>query len=119
VEIHEVSKKIESKLGELTQLSSQLIHKAQDKAQCIADYDKALAKTIIALRNGDSFDIEAYKIQCPPTTIIEKVAKGIIWKKKLDMDMAESQYKILGTQIEIVKAQLNGLQTINRHLSHI
>ena len=56
-------------------------------------------------------------IKNPPTTIIEKVAKGICWKECLEKDLAETQYKVNLEKADIIKAQLNGYQSINRYLS--
>ena len=119
MELMQVSHKIEDSIIILQQMRSQLTMKAQDKSQAIAEYDKELAKTIIGLRNGESFEIEAYKVDSPPVTIMEKVSKGIIWKKKLEMDMAEAQYKNLLVKIEVQKTILVAWQSIFKNLSHV
>ena len=52
-----------------------------------------------------------------PATIIEKTAKGICWQARLDMEKADALYKSLISNIDSVQAELNGFQSINRHLS--
>ena len=86
------------------------------KSNAIALYDKVLATTMVKLRNGLEVEFEGQKILDPPVTIIEKIAKGICWKERLELEQAEGEYKSLITNIETVKAELNGLQSINKHL---
>ena len=62
-------------------------------------------------------DIEGEVIKDPPATALEKIAKGICYKEKLEMDKADAEYKSLITYIDIVESQLNGWQSINRYLS--
>jgi len=119
MELIQVAKSIELKIEELDKLRDQLADIAQDRARATAAYDKEIAKTLIRLRNGDSFEIEAYKVEAPPVSIMDKVAKGLCWEGKLKMDMSETMYKNLLVKIEIVKAQLNAFQSIQRNLSHL
>ena len=90
------------------------------KAKATADavYDKALAITLIKLRNGVEMEIDGEKIQNPPTTIAEKIAKGIIYAEKLEKELSEVEYKRVVRKLDCVRAQLNGKQSINRHHRH-
>lgn len=100
----------------LQKMRAEIKGRSLRKSTAISNYDKALAITIIKLRNGIEIEFEGEKVKDPPTTIMEKIAKGIIWKERLEMEEADSEYKSLITNIETVKAELNGLQSINRHL---
>ena len=61
----------------LDQARSQLRERANTKSMAIANYDKALAKTIMGLRNGMEIEIDGEKISDPPVTIIDKVESCI------------------------------------------
>ena len=104
---------------QLSAMQAQIKKRSDRKAKSIAEYDKKLAITMIQLRNGSSVVLEQNHIKDPPVTIIEKLAKGVCWKERLEMEEAEAEYKSLITNIETTKAQLNGLQSINRHLDTI
>ena len=117
MELMQVAQMIEDKINDLTQLKSQLTLVSENKAIAVSNYDKIVAKTIIGLRNGLSYGIEAYKIENPPVSIIDKVAKGVCWKEKLVMDESETAYKNLIHNIDISKAQLNAYQSMNRYLA--
>ncbi len=114
-----IAKLIYGRVQELERLKADLSHLAESKASTAALYDKNLAMTIVGLKNGKEYELETVKIAEQPTTIIEKVAKGIIWKDKLAMDSAESAYKNAFKIIELTQAQLNGYQSINRYLSEV
>ena len=80
-------------------------------------YEKAIAKTIIGLKNGMEYTMgDGFPVINPPTTIVEKIAKGLCWREKLKMDKWEGLVKGLISNIDCLKAQLNGYQSINRHL---
>jgi len=119
MDLIDVTEKIKEKIRELDDQRNLLEEYSQTKAVTSAEYDKELAKTIILLKNGKEFDLDGVKILNPLTTITEKIAKGICWEQALNKDIAESKYKNQTELIEIIKAQLNGYQTIQRHLSHI
>lgn len=103
----------------LESMKIKLKERAHRKAKSIADYDKFLAITIIKIRNGKEVTFEGEVIKDPPVTLIEKLAKGICYSQRLEMETAEAEYKSLITAIETTKAELNGLQSINRHLDTI
>ena len=116
MEIVATSERIDEKVSLLAQMRNEMKPRAQEKAQSISDYEKAFAITVIQLKNGVPFTLDGETIKDPPTTIIEKIAKGICYESKLKMELADGAYKSLITNIETVKAELNGLQSINKHL---
>ena len=119
MELIEIAQKIESSMERLTALGGLLDEKGKRRSEAVTIYEKELAKTIIGLRNGESFNIEAWKVADPPVTILKDVAKGVVWNEKLAMDMAEVKYKNLLVEIEIEKACLLAKQSLFRNLSHL
>lgn len=100
----------------LEKMRAEIKNRSVKKANTISEYDKSLALTIIKLRNGVEVPFEGEVVKDPPVTILEKIAKGICWKERLEMETHDAEYKSLITNIETLKAQLNGLQSVNRHL---
>ena len=119
MEAIDVAKKIESKISMIQKMRGQLAERAEKKSIAIANYDKNIALTIIKLRNGIEMIFENEIIKDPPATIMEKIAKGICWQEKLELEITESSYKSLITNIECVQAELNGLQSINKYLDKL
>jgi hypothetical protein len=104
----EVARQIETcirAIGEEGKLSPDLI---EAKAKAQMEYDKALACEVLRLKE-DGIQI----------SIVEKVAKGNISDAKYGLELAEAKYKANFSRLDCLKAQLNGLQSINRHLSVI
>lgn len=114
-----VAKKINFKITQLEELKAALESTSAQKATCEAAYDKILAQTIIGLKNGQKFTLDGQEVLSPPISIIEKVAKGLCWKAKIDMDMADTSYRNTLKIIDITQGQMNGLQSINRYLSEV
>ena len=114
--IPDIANQILKAKHKLTEMRGVIAERTIRKSKAIANYDKALALTIVKLRNGVEMEFEGQKILNPPVTIMEKIAKGICWKERLELEEAEGEYKSLITNIETVKAELNGLQSINKHL---
>ena len=74
------------------------------KACANRDYDRELAVHILKLK------------QDHPVTVVEKLAKGECADLKYKLEVAESGYKAHFARLDYLKAQLNGLQSMNRHL---
>jgi hypothetical protein len=116
MELIKLSEQMQVLIKDLGSLRRMLRQSGISKAEALAEYDKSIAKTIIQLKNGVKFTLEGQEIVNPPTTITEKIAKGICWHEKLKADEKETLYKSLIANIEVIKAQLNALQSINRNL---
>lgn len=112
-----VSECIDGKIDELEQLKKELEAMPELVSSSAAEYEKKLAKTIIQLKNGVLFNLDGVDVSNPLTTITEKVARGICWKEAMDAQLNEIRFKNLNKKIDIVESQLNGFQSINRHLS--
>ena len=111
-----VQQKIQEKITLMERERPKLDTLAREKAVYAANYDKAIAITIMKLNAGKVMDIEGETIKDPAKSIMEKLAKGICYQERLDMDVAEANYKSQVQKLDCVKAELNGYQSINRHL---
>jgi len=116
MDIITISNEIQNKITELGKATSQLRQRTDTKSEALAEYDKQLALVIMGLKNGKQFQLEGETIHNPLATVTEKIAKGICWEYKLKADKAETEYKSLITAIDSIKSQLNGYQSIYRHL---
>ena len=117
MEALEVAQAIQLKISALDNLKPKLDSVIIGACQATANYDKALALTIVRLRNGAEIDMgDNHLIKDPPASVLEKIAKGICWKERLAMDTAEANLKAVYSKIDITQAQLNGYQSINRYL---
>ena len=110
---------IRDKIKEIEEHRKAFRNVIEKKANNNALYDKNLAIAILKLRNGVSFEIEGQKIVNPPVSITEKIAKGICWKDKLEVERADAEYKALFTSIDTLKTEINGLQSIIKHMDEI
>ena len=119
METVKLSQLIEEKIKLLEAGRKELKTRAERKAETIATYDKRMAITMIELKNGVEVMWEGQKIQSPPATIIEKVAKGLCWKSKLEMEKAEAFYKNAVVGLSCIQAEMNGLQSINKYLGEV
>lgn len=101
---------------EVGALRKEIETKGMAKAKAISDYDRKLAVTLATLKDGETYTLGDKTYKQPPVTIMEKIAKGICANERYELELAESSYKACISNIEALKAQLNGFQSINRHL---
>ena len=106
LELVQIADQIRAKVTLLEQGRGQLHSKAQNRANAISEYDKALAIAIIKLRDDGKY----------PATLIEKIAKGDCYKERAKAELAEAEYKLTVTKMNAIQAELNGFQSIYRHL---
>lgn len=118
IDVSDIASDIDSKLKELYQCRMKLKEAGDRKARMISVYDLEIAKTIINLKNGIVYKITDFEIKNPPVTLIDKLARGICYKERLDLDVAENDYKSLSTTINCIQAEINALQTLYRHLDN-
>ena len=77
-------------------------------------YDLAIAKTLMGLKNGKSYELEGETIIDPPVTIMEKIAKGVCFREKMAMDRANLELKRVCRKMDGVKTKISALQSINK-----
>ena len=85
--------------------SDQLIHA---KANAMGEYDKQRGVATATL-----------KIEGEPTTLIPKIADGRVSDLLIKKVVAEETLKAHYSKIARLEAMLNGLQSLNRHLSEL
>ena len=107
---------IEFKIKEIDDIRKTIRDRGEDKAIKAAEYDMVLASTLIGLKNGVGYDLGGQHIVNPPASTSEKIAKGICWKEKMEMDKAEMLYKSAISNLDSTQSQLNALQSIFRHM---
>lgn len=106
--------KIEAKIQVIEEFVDRLPQAAEEKACTMADYEKAIAVTILKLKNGAIQEFEGNKVGNLPANLIPVVAKGICYKESFDKEMGEANYKGMIVQIDAHKAVLNGFQSLNK-----
>ncbi len=117
MEVIEISREIEKRIGLLATARKELAKRAKEKAAAIADYDRALAITLIKLREGVELAFEGHKLKNIPVTVMEKIAKGMCFQERLAMEEAAASYGVAVSGMNSLQAELNGFQSIYRHLS--
>lgn len=116
-DIFEIAKKIHAKIAELENLRESILPASTQKATDNSNYERELALTIVKLKNGAINDFEGIEIPSPcPVTLIKDIAKGICFKESFKKEDSDGAYKGLITIIDSVKAELNGLQSLNKNL---
>lgn len=119
MELCEISKEIIKKINQIEIIRAEIKERGIKKAVANSDYDKKIAITIIKLKNGAEMQLENEFIKNPPATIIDKIARGICWQEKLNMDKADSEYKSCISNLDAVQSQLNAYQSLNRYQDKI
>lgn len=107
MEVMQVAASIEQKIALLEEFRQRLNTFTRNKvlSTAIAEYDKQIAIAVAKLKAAGE-----------PVTIIEKLAKGECWQAKGKVSHAEVEYKAIVANIDIIKAQLMGFQSIYKHL---
>ena len=114
-----VAELIQDKILELDNERPRLFDTSQSKAQAISDYDRAMALVVLKLKNGTIKEFEGEPINGIAVTLIPIIAKGICWRECFTKEAEEAGYKAVISNIEAIKAGLNGLQSINKHLDNL
>ena len=109
--------KIEQKIAALETHRDSLQDASEKKASALSEYEKAVAITSLKVKEGLIEEFEGIKLPAKVSdTFLRMIIKGLNYKKLYKMSEAESAYKALVTTIDAIRAELNGLQSINRHL---
>lgn len=106
MDVIKVATEIEKKIHLLEYGRSELEGKAKAMADAMGQYDKTIAIAILKHK-------EAGKL---PATLIEKIARGDCSYELVAMELAKAEYKLSIQKLLCVQAEMNGLQSINRHL---
>ena len=101
----QVAVHIEKLIDAIREEGANSVSLIQAKAESARVYDKAIAVRSVELRS-----------EGVPATLIEKQAKGDASQLLSEKIVAEESLKAHFNRIDYLKAQLNGFQSINRHL---
>ena len=104
------------KISELSIERGKIYDLATAKAKAISKYDRSLALTMIKLKNGLIKEFEGIVIGILTAGDRKILAEGMVWQECLDKEAADGMYKACLSNIEAIKAELNGLQSMNKHL---
>ena len=118
MDIISVSKKIQEKIKTLELGREILRERATEKANAIGEYEKQIAKTLIGLKNGKEYEIEGEKIQNPPASYAEKIARGLCYQEKITAELGEMGYKNAIVGMQAIQTEANAYQSIFRYLEH-
>ncbi len=119
MEVVDVAQAIVGKIKDLAYARKQFMSLAEDKAKAISAYDKAVAIAIAKLRNGVTLTIDGESIAEPPATSLGKLAHGYCWEERLNMELATDKYRNAMKIAEVLMVEMNGYQSINRHIDSI
>ncbi len=109
MELIKVKDCIEKLISEIGKCRREIETKGNARAMAISNYDKQLKIAIVTLKEAGKF----------PATLIEKIAKGVCADHREQLELAEVGYKACISNLEALKAQLNGYQSIYKHLGEI
>ena len=100
---------IEKIVAEIGNSRREIETKGNIRAKAISNYDKQLKIAIVTLKEQGKF----------PATLIEKIAKGVCSDHREQLELAEVGYKACISNLQALMAQLNGYQSIYRHLDSV
>lgn len=106
MELVKVADAIHEIIIEIGKFRREIETRGTARAKAISNYDMRLGIAIVTLKEEGKF----------PATLIEKIAKKLCAKDREDLELAETGYKACISNLEALKAQLNGYQSIYRHL---
>ena len=104
--IIQIADNIQKLIAEIGKCRREIEGKGNARAKAIANYDMRIGTAIVTLKEEGKF----------PATLIEKIAKKLCSEDRYAMEVAESGYKAVICNLECLQAQLNGFQSIFRHL---
>ena len=87
-----------------------------NKAKALSEYDKQIALAMAKLGLGETVVLEGVEITAKIASNLKEKAKGVCFEYLCSKILAEDAYKNCITNIDCLKAQLNGFQSIYRHL---
>ena len=110
------SKEIRAKISELRDARAVIFNSAKNKARAISNFARNVAIKELKLKNGLIKEWEGIEVGRVVASSARKIAEGMCWFEMNDKEEGEALYKAHLTNIEAIKAELNGLQSINKHL---
>jgi hypothetical protein len=118
-DIMSLAYQIQDKVTEIEIERKKLDALAKRKAATQSNYDRMMSLVILKIKNGTIREHDGEPIGSIVQSNIPIIAKGICWNECLEKEEAEALYKACISNLEAMKAELNGLQSINRHLANL
>ena len=84
-----------------------------------AEYDKQLAITLLKLENRGIKEWEGQDCSKLAKSNMKKIAEGMCWEFKLKADTADKDYRLTLCKMESIKQELQGYQSINKHIQDV
>lgn len=112
----EVQQDIQRCIDTIDQQRPKLDGLSKAKAQAVAEHKKAIAVCIMKMNAGKPMELEGEAIKDPAKSIMGKLAEGFCWQESMNAELATDAYKNHIVKLDCTKSQLNGFQSINRHL---
>lgn len=117
MELIKVKEAIEKKIKESETARKNLRRFSENKGIKEAAYRKKVAITILKIKNGIITEFEGEEIKTNmPANLIERIARGICYAEKNETIVAEASYKALICDLNAIQGELNGYQSIYKHL---
>ncbi len=120
MEVIEIAGVMQGKILELEQGRKIIAKRGTEKAVAISNYEREMSLTILKIKNGKITEFEDEIIDKKlPANLVEKIAKGMCWKEKLEVEKTEALYKAGIVGMQSIMAELNGLQSLNKYLEKV
>jgi len=113
-----IADKIQNRIAEIDFFKDQIFEASLKKAETKREFAKACAITKFKLKNGVIETWEGQHVGKISQSAAERLAEDMNYELQFETDVAEGNYKSIIVAIAATQAQLNGLQSINRHLQN-
>ena len=111
-----IAQKIQERIDEIDMYKNIIFEAATKKAKTKKEYAKACVLTKLQLKNGTIDTWEGEKVGKINQSAADSMAKEMNYQLLFEAEEADAHYKSVIVCIESTVAQMNGLQSINRHL---
>jgi hypothetical protein len=115
-EIFSIAEAIKKTIVELDSYGDILENTAIAAAEAEAEYDKKKGIAMAELKNGRELLIGDEVVKNPSQSTIVGYANAVVWKEKLDMEIAKNRYRNSHKMCDILQTIMNGYQSIYKRL---
>jgi len=119
MDVVKCAKIIEKIVAEIGEVRKMIKATGEAKAKAMSAYDKSLAVTLAELGHNENYELSKKTYKQPPITLRKTIAKGIVADFLEEREIADSGYKACISNLEALKAQLNGYQSIYKHIDSV
>ncbi|MCP4537813.1 MAG: hypothetical protein GY832_11775 [Chloroflexi bacterium] len=115
-ELIRVREQIEGISQKILKGADYIMPAGKNKALAIAEYDQQIAVNIVKLKLGEGLTIDGVLVKDPPVGIMREIAKGAAFDACCKKETADAAYKSAIEKLDALKAALNALQSVYRHM---